>query len=59
MTKTQSGIAYYFHAQGRPVKTSEYYAKKAQEEEMRNRQKAMEKSYEDTTPVRQQWEKYL
>ena len=59
MTKTQSGIAYYFHAQGRPVKTSEYYAEKAQEEEMRNRQKAMEKFYEDTAPVRQQWKKYL
>lgn len=32
MAKTQSGVAYYFHAQGRPVKTaSGYYEEKARE----------------------------
>ena len=25
MAKTQGAVAYYFHAQGRPVKTSGYY----------------------------------
>ena len=25
MAKTQRGVAYYFHAQGRPVKTAGYY----------------------------------
>ena len=35
MVKTQSGIAYYFHAQGRPVKTSGYYEEKAKEEGIR------------------------
>ena len=59
MTKTQNGIAYYFKAQGRPVKLSGYYEEKVLEEEVRDRQKAMEKFYEDTAPVRQQWEKYL
>lgn len=30
MEKTQSGVAYYFHTQGRPVKVSSgYYEKKA------------------------------
>ena len=33
MAKTQSGVAYYFHAQGRPVKVSSYYEEKMQEEE--------------------------
>lgn len=28
MKKTQSGVAYYFHTQGRPVKVSDYYEKK-------------------------------
>ena len=34
MAKTQSGVAYYFHAQGRPVKVSSYYEEKMQEEEI-------------------------
>ncbi len=42
MTKTQRGVAYYFHAQGRPVKTSGDHEEKAREEEIRDRQKAME-----------------
>ena len=28
MAKTQSGVAYYFYAQGRPIKTSNYYEEK-------------------------------
>ncbi len=59
MTKTQSGVAYYFHGQGRPVKTSGYYEKKAQEEKMSGEQKAMEKYHQDTAPERRQWENYL
>lgn len=59
MTKTQSGIAYYFHAQGRPVKTSGYYEQKMQEEEIRSRQKAMERYHRDTAFTRQRWESYL
>ena len=59
MAETQSGIAYYFHAQGRPVKVSDYYEKKMQEEEERERQKAMEGYHKDTTPARQRWEAYL
>lgn len=60
MTKTQSGVAYYFHAQGRPVKTvSRYYEEKAREAEVRERQKAMEKYHQDTAPLRLQWEDYL
>lgn len=60
MTKTQSGIAYYFHATGRPVKTvSKYYEEKALEAEQRDRQKAIEKYHLDTAPARQQWEDYL
>ncbi len=59
MAKTQSGVAYYFHAQGRPVKTSGYYEEKRQEEEMRGRQKAMEKYHRDTAFARQQWGEYL
>ena len=59
MAKTQSGVAYYFHAQGRPVKTSGYYEEKAQEEEMRERQKAMEKYHKNTASARRQWETYL
>lgn len=45
MTKTQGGVAYYFHAQGRPVKTSGYYEEKAREEEIRERQRAMAVMY--------------
>ncbi len=59
MAKTQSGVAYYFHAQGRPVKVSDYYEKKMQEEEMRERQKAMEGYHKDTASARQRWEAYL
>lgn len=60
MTKTQSGIAYYFHAQGRPVKSvSRYYEEKALEAEQRDRQKAIDKYHLDTAPARQQWEDYL
>jgi len=59
MAKTQSGIAYYFHAQGRPVKTSGYYEEKRQEEEMCDRQKAMEKYHKDTAFARQKWEEYV
>ena len=59
MAKTQRGVAYYFHAQGRPVKTSGYYEEKAQEEEMRERQKAMEKYHKNTASARRQWETYL
>ncbi len=59
MAKTQSGVAYYFHAQGRPVKVSDYYEKKMQEEEERERQKALEGYHKDTAPARQRWEAYL
>lgn len=59
MAKTQKGVAYYFHAQGRPVKTSGYYEEKAEEENIKSRQKAMEKYYETTAPTRQQWGRYL
>ena len=59
MAKTQSGIAYYFHAQGRPVKVSDYYEKKMQEEEAHERQKAMKGYHKDTAYARQRWEAYL
>ncbi len=59
MAKTQSGVAYYFHAQGRPVKVSDYYEKKMLEEEERERQKAMKGYHKDTAPARQRWEAYL
>ena len=59
MAKTQVGIAYYFHAQGRPVKVSGYYEEKTQEEEKRDRQRAMERYHRNTAPTRQQWERYL
>lgn len=59
MTKTRSGIAYYFHTLGRPVKTSDYYEKKAQEDGTNDRRAAMKSFYEHTAPVREQWEKYL
>lgn len=59
MTKTQSGIAYYFHTLGRPLKTSDYYEKKAQEEGINYRHAAMKSFYEHTAPIREQWEKYL
>ena len=59
MMKTQSGIAHYFHAQGRPVKVSGYYEEKKREEEKRERQKAMERYHRDTAQARQQWEGYL
>ena len=59
MAKTQSGVAYYFHAQGRPVKTAGYYEEKAKEEEIRSRQKAMETYHRDTAFVRRLWEEYL
>ena len=59
MVKTQSGVAYYFHAQGRPVKVSGYYEEKEREEEMRDRQEAMERYHRNTARARQQWEEYL
>lgn len=59
MTKTQSGIAYYFHGQGRPVKISDHYEKKAQEEDLRNRREAVKAFHERTAPVRKRWESYL
>ena len=59
MIKTQEGIVYYFHAQGRPVKVSGYYEEKKLEEEKRDRQKAMERYHRDTAQARQQWEGYL
>ena len=59
MAKTQSGVAYYFHSQGRPVKTSGYYEEKAKEEEFRNRQKAMEAYHRKTASARRFWEEYL
>ena len=59
MAKTQSGVAYYFHAQGRPVKVSGYYEEKMQEEEERERQKAMEGYHKDTASARRRWEEYL
>lgn len=57
MAKTQSGVAYYFHAQGRPVKVSGYYEEKMQEEEMRERQEAMESYHKDTAFARQRRDK--
>lgn len=59
MVKTQSAVAYHFYRQGRPVKTSDYYEKKAQEEEMHMRQAAMDSFCEQTASARQQWERYL
>ena len=59
MAKTQSGVAYYFHAQGRPVKTSGYYEEKAREEEDRDRQKSMETYHRNTAFARRPWEEYL
>ena len=59
MTKTQGGVAYYFHTQGRPVKTSGYYEEKAREEEIRDRQKAMEAYHRKTASARHPWEEYL
>lgn len=59
MVKTQSGVAYYFHAQGRPVKISSYYEEKMQEEEIRKRQKAMEGYHKNILFAKQKWEAYL
>ena len=59
MVKTLEGIAYYFHAQGRPVKVSGYYEEKKQEEEKRHRQKNLEGYHRDTARAKQQWEEYL
>lgn len=59
MAKTQKGISYYFHTQGRPVKCSDYYEKKAQEERTVNRQSAMEDFHKRTAQTRQHWEAYL
>ena len=59
MTKTQSGVAYYFHAQGRPVKTSPSYEEKARQEEARRIQRALEQYHMDTAPARRKWEEYL
>ena len=59
MAKTQSGVAYYFHVQGRPVKTSGYYEEKAKEEEICDRQKAIDEYHRDMAFVRQLWEEYL
>lgn len=59
MAKTQSGVAYYFHAQGRPVKTSGYYEEKAREEELRDRQNALDTYHRKTALTRHLWEEYL
>lgn len=59
MTKTQNGISYYFHTQGRPVKCSDYYEKKAQEEAAQNRRQAMEAFHRQTAQARKRWEAYL
>lgn len=59
MTKTQSGAAYYFHAQGRPVKASDYYEKKALEEEAQERKDLLDHFRRQTAPERARWEKYL
>lgn len=59
MLKTQSGIAYYFYNQGRPVNCSDYYEQKTQEEKAENRRQAMQAFHSQTAPVRQQWEAYL
>ena len=59
MTKTQSGVAYYLHAQGRPVKTSPSYEEKARHEEVRRIQRAMEQYHMDTASARRKWEEYL
>ena len=59
MAKTQDAVAYYFHAQGRPVKTSGYYEEKAQEEDTRDRQNIMETYHRKTAFARKPWEEYL
>ena len=59
MAKTQDAVAYYFHAQGRPVKTSGYYEEKAREEEIRDRQNIMEAYHRKTAFARKPWEEYL
>lgn len=59
MAKTQSAVAYHFYTQGRPVKSSDYYEKKAQEEEKCMRQAAYASFYERVAPYRQRWESYL
>ncbi len=59
MAKTQSGVAYYFYAQGRPIKTSNYYEEKMQEEEKREIRTAMEGYHKDTAFARKRWEAYL
>lgn len=59
MLKTQKGIAYWFYTQGRPIKCSDYYEKKAEEEETENRRQAMEGFYRQTAQARQRWEQYF
>lgn len=59
MVKTQKGVARYFYDQGRPVKCSDYYEKKAREEETQSRRQAIEAFHRRTAPVRQPWEAYL
>ena len=59
MAKTQGAVAYYFHAQGRPVKTSGYYEEKAREEEIRDRQNIIETYHRKTAFARKPWEEYL
>ena len=59
MAKTQKGVSYYFHTQGRPVKCSDYYEQKAQEERIRDRQRAIQDFLEQTAPARKEWEMYL
>lgn len=59
MAQTQSGIAHYFYAQGRPVSCSGYYQKKALEEETRRSKMAMDAFWKQAEPARRRWEQYL
>lgn len=60
MLKTQSGIAHYFYTQGNPQKNlSDFYEKKANEEENHAKEKAMEAFHKRTALERQAWDKYL
>ena len=59
MTKTQSGVAYYFYNLGRPVKVSGYYEEKTREDERRERREVMERYDRAIAPAKQRWEGYL
>lgn len=59
MFKSQSGIAYYFYRQGRPVKPSNFYETKAKEQEQRQKEEAMQIYYDRIAPYKKQWDLYL